>query len=116
MVRSACPISVSAVKIPGAGLVRREYRSREIVAYRTKTMHWNHGTTVKKRGSGPGTRPDGLGVRDRLCNRVGDHQVRGLRYRTSEAETVVRKGREYEYVVAGPKWGEGNWNFGPDGS
>ena len=28
---------------------------------------------------------------------------------------VVRNSRKYECVIAGPKGGEGNWNFGPDG-
>ena len=29
-----------------------------------------------------------------------------MKYGTSEAETVVRNGRECEYAVARPKWGE----------
>ena len=61
VVRSACPTSVPVVKIPGARPAGREHHSGEIAAYRMKTMHQDHETTVKKRGSGPGTRTDGLG-------------------------------------------------------
>ena len=43
---------------------------------------------AKKRGSGLGTRTDDLGAGDQLCNRVGNHRVRGLKYGTSGAETV----------------------------